>query len=187
MNAPTPAVRCLGRRLLILELERGTARADGHQDATAVAAAAERAAQKLRDPLSRLVGVSGFRALQARALNLAGREWPILDGVRPAATPAGGLEGLREALQGADTEQASDALAAVLAHLVWLLVTFIGDDLAMRTVGEAWPAAELGHHTPPDTGHVRAQRSDTQRADGRQPRASRTCGEVGHGGAEATS
>ena len=143
MNAPAPAVRRLGRRLLLRELEHGAAGRDRRRDVAAVAAAAERATRKLAQPLRRLVGVAGCQALLTRALHTAGWEWPFLDRVRAVATPAGGLEDLGAALQGTDPAQARAALGAVLAHLVWLLVTFVGADLALRVVRGAWPDLPL--------------------------------------------
>ena len=38
---------------------------------------------------------------------------------------------------------ARDALTAVLAHLVWLLVTFIGEGLTRRILRDAWPDMQL--------------------------------------------
>jgi hypothetical protein len=177
VNAPEPAVRRLGQRLLLLEVEQGEVGVDGRPAATAVAAAAERAARKLGQPLARLVGVAGCQALLTRALHLAGREWPFLEGARAVAAPAGGLEGLGEALQGADPAQVRDALASLLAHLVWLLVTFIGGDLALHTVREAWPGTYFGDEVFPGTG-----RSETGRLHKGQ-----LSGEAGPAGAEATT
>lgn len=177
VNAPAPAVRRLGQRLLLLELEQGEVGVDGRPDVTAVAAAAERAARKLGQPLARLVGVAGCQALLTRALHLAGREWPFLDGVRAAAAPARGLAGLGEALQGADPTQARDALASVLAYLVWLLVTFIGNDLALHTVREAWPGTYLSDEGFPDTGRLETGRRHQGQLSG----------EAGPAGAEATT
>jgi hypothetical protein len=144
VNAPVPAVRRLGRRLLLRELEQEAAGGDRRRDVAAVAVAAERATRKLAQPLRRLVGVAGCQALLTRALHTAGWEWPLLDRVRAVATPAGGLEDLGAALQGTDPARARAALGAVLAHLVWLLVTFVGADLALRAVREAWPDVRLG-------------------------------------------
>ena len=37
----------------------------------------------------------------------------------------------------------ADAAVAIIAHLLGLLVTFIGEPLTLRLVGEAWPDALL--------------------------------------------
>jgi hypothetical protein len=135
-------VRILAHWVLEQELQQERA-ADGHWAAADLAAAAERAARKLGEPLSRLVGVDGCQALLKRALHLARAEYPLLEGVQPVATPVGGLAGLGAAVQGADPLAARDALAAVLAHLAWLLVTFLGADLTVRTMREVWSGANL--------------------------------------------
>jgi hypothetical protein len=157
-TAPPPAVRRLGKRLLLHELRGALLAGDGRRDIAAVVSAAERAAQNLGRPLSRLVGVAGCQALLTRALHLAGREWPLLAGVRAAAAPAGSLEGLDEVLLTADQTRARAALAAVLAHLVWLLVVFIGDALALQTVRDAWPDLRLGPDDLASAGRPRQRR-----------------------------
>jgi hypothetical protein len=37
----------------------------------------------------------------------------------------------------------SDAAVAITVHLLWLLVTFIGEPLTVRLAREAWPDASL--------------------------------------------
>jgi hypothetical protein len=140
VSQPTAAVRKLGERLLERELEHA---AHGQEDAAALAAAADQATRKLGHLLSRLIGVEGYQGLLRRALHLARIEWPVLQGVQAAVDPNGVLDGLDEAVQGVDPAQARDALGAVLAQLVWLLVTLIGVDLALRTVREGWPEIQL--------------------------------------------
>jgi hypothetical protein len=133
-------VRTLSDRLLARELERA---AHGQEDAVVVAAAAGQAMRRLGPPLSRLIGGEGYQALLRRALHLARMEWPVLQGVQVSVDPTGGLEGVEVAVQGVDPAQARDALGAVLAQLMWLLVTFIGHDLALRTLREVWPEIQL--------------------------------------------
>lgn len=90
-----------------------------------VAAAADRAFEKLRDELETLVGPGGSSALNRRARSLARREFPFLDGDN-------GKTG-----QGFD--QAEAANAAVLAQLMSLLVNLLGEDLGLRPVRRIWP------------------------------------------------
>ena len=133
-------MRRLGKQLL--ERELGSAD-DIHQpDTAALTAAAERATQRLAEPLGRLLGVEGYRGLLRRAVHVARIESPLLREL-PLAEPAGGLDGLHAAVGDADPAAARDALTAVLAHLVWLLVTFIGENLTRRTVRDAWPDMQL--------------------------------------------
>jgi hypothetical protein len=171
-TAPPPALRRLGKRLLRHELSLTSRAGDGRPEAPAVAAAAERAAERLGRPLSNLVGIAGCQALLARALHLAAREWPLLAGVRAAVAPAGSLEGLEEVLPAAGRARAFAALAAVLAHLLWLLVVFIGEALTLHTVCAAWPDLRLG---PDDL------------APAGRPRESRRGAGAGHPGTETTT
>ena len=78
-----------------------------------------RVCEKLRRPLSHLTGPAGFSSLLARALTVAQREDPALAAV--TVTPTGALEGLSgEAVQSCTT---------LIAHLIELLTTFIGESL----------------------------------------------------------
>ena len=141
MSQPTAAVRRLGQRLLERELG-GTEEALGSESAV-LAAAAERATQRLAEPLGRLLGVEGYWGLLRRAVHLARSESPLLQELAVSSTSAGGLDVLHTAAGDADPAVARDALTAVLAHLVWLLVTFIGEGLTRRILREAWPDLRL--------------------------------------------
>ena len=84
---------------------------------------------ELRRPLSTLAGTAGFRSLLMRALTLAKREAEVLDGVQ--VKEDGSLEGLN----GEETE----AGVVLIAHLVGLLETFIGESLTLRLLNDIWP------------------------------------------------
>jgi|GEM_PF-6415994 len=147
----------MGRRLLETELRELDGPPDGggksavarDQPAAGqvpLAAAAERALQKLDRPLSRLVGAEGYRALLRRALHLAMGEHPYLRnvellgvhaGTRPA--PLSSPEEPGTPVTGVGPDRPGDALATVLIHVLGLLVTFIGSDLTARTVRDVWP------------------------------------------------
>jgi hypothetical protein len=101
--------------------------------------AAFRVCDKLRQPLVTLVGIVGFRTLLTRALMLAKEEAPQLAKVRvdrdgTLAIPSG-VEVEFEGMAGADGG------AALVAQLLGLLVTFIGEALTLRLVDEVWPKA----------------------------------------------
>jgi len=132
MGTATPAILELARRLIALEA------------AHAPAGEAARACDKLRAPLARLAGVAGFRSLLARALALAASEVPWLESVQ--VRPDGSLEGLDEAGRRQGPGQDREAAAVILARLLGLLVTFIGEPLTMQQVSAAWPDAAL-HET----------------------------------------
>ncbi len=99
-----------------------------------------RACESLGIPIKKFAGVEGFASLMRRALALAGAEVPSLQSVKIGADGCpGGFEGL-----GADTGTGPgerEAAVAVTAHLLGLLVTFIGEPLTMRLVRDAWPDA----------------------------------------------
>ena len=94
---------------------------------------------KLRRPLITLAGVAGFRSLLSRALTLARAEAPSLSAIQVAAD--GSLQGLDELASQTDKERARDGGAILIAQLIGLLLTFIGDGLTLRLVQDVWPDA----------------------------------------------
>jgi hypothetical protein len=102
--------------------------------------AADFAFVELGTHLSGLVGAKGYRALVARAVQLAACEFPFLDSVKPAISPPGRLVGLpKPDSRHATATEAPNAAVAMLAKLLGLLNEFIGRDLTQRVVLEAWP------------------------------------------------
>jgi hypothetical protein len=137
MRQATLPLRELSRRLFAREAKKP--RGPG-APAEAMAASCRRLHERL-DPL---IGAGGFRALLARALHLAAKEFPWLDAVRVEEHPACELKGLREAAKGLDAPSVGEGFALVLANVIWLLVTFIGEDIALGLVREVWPEMETG-------------------------------------------
>ena len=90
----------------------------------------------MRVPLTTLIGAAGFSSLLARALSQARRQAPSLEGLQVQ------LDG---SLVGFDTAQRdmSDGGAILVAELLGLLVTFIGQPLTLNLVREAWPDATV--------------------------------------------
>jgi len=125
-----PAVQDLARKLLVQE-------ADESQPSEA----GIRAAEKLRLHLSKLVGVSGYHALIARALALAKAEAAWLGAVQLEAD--GSLDGFLEAAVKQDPQEAMKGEMALLAQVLGLLITFIGPALTLRLVRDIWPEAAL--------------------------------------------
>src|ERR1039457_4146256 len=101
--------------------------------------AAFRVCERLRRPLITLAGVAGFRSLLSRALTLARAEAPSLSAVQVAAD--GSLKGLDELASQTNKEQARDGGDILIAQLLGLLLTFIGEDLMLRLVKDGWPEA----------------------------------------------
>ena len=97
--------------------------------------------ERLRQPLITLAGLAGFRSLLSRALTLARAEAPSLSAVQVAAD--GSLKGLDELEPqiDIDKEQARDRGTILIAQLIGLLLTFIGEGLTLRLVQDVWPEA----------------------------------------------
>jgi len=128
----TPQTRDLALRLLAYENAAG-------KTSEPTEFAAFGVCERLRQPLSRLAGVAGFRSLLSRALTLARAEAPSLSAVQVAAD--GSLKGLDEVEPQTDKEQARVAGAILVAQLIGLLLTFIGEGLTLRLVQDVWPEA----------------------------------------------
>src|ERR1700685_2932688 len=120
-----PESRHLAQRLLAYEAVAG-----GHSEPAE--SAAFRVCAKLRRPLATLAGVAGFRSLLSRALALARVEAPSLSAVQVAAD--GSVKGLDELASQTGKEQARDGGAILVAHLIGLLLTFVGEGLTLRLV-----------------------------------------------------
>ena len=130
MSLPEP--RQLAQRLLTYEAVTG-------ENSEPAEPAAFRVCAKLRRPLITLAGVAGFRSLLSRALTLARAEAPSLSAVQVAAD--GSVKGLDELAAQTGKEQASDGGAILIAQLLGLLLTFIGEGLTLRPVQDVWPEA----------------------------------------------
>ena len=93
--------------------------------------------ERLRQPLITLAGLAAFRSLLSRALTLAQAEDPGLSAVRVVAD--GSLKGLDELEPQTGKEQARDGGAILIAQLIGLLRTFIGEGLTSQLVQDVWP------------------------------------------------
>jgi len=142
-----PPLTAFARRLFVHE-------AGGRQRPQDVADAMERICQGLQTRLAPLVSVVGFNALFERAATLAAREFPFLAGIGAITASKCSPDGLRRAVEGREPAEVADALVAILAHFLWLLVIFIGENLGMRKVHEAWPDVPS---TPPGFSSEKAQ------------------------------
>ena len=98
--------------------------------------------EELRIHLIRLAGVDGFRSLLFRALTLAKAEVPSLNMVH--VRPDGSLEGYEGIEQSQEAGKSAQAGVVLVAHLLELLVTFIGESLTLRLVRAKWPDASMG-------------------------------------------
>ncbi len=128
MIEPRPSVTRLARA--VARVESALA---GHERGSAIA---QTILMRLHQQLGKLIGPAGFDVLLGRSVVLARRIHPSLAGI--STGPGGKLEGPKHAREGADFDD--DALA-IVSHFVELLVTQIGEDLAMRMMRDIWPLA----------------------------------------------
>lgn len=99
------------------------------------------AVEKLRLQLATLMGSVGFNALLSRALALANSEVPWLRAVHVKAD--GSFEGFADLKAQVEPDDIYEIKVVLLAQLLGLLVAFIGEDLTLRLVREAWPKLSL--------------------------------------------
>jgi hypothetical protein len=134
MSTASPEIQDLARRLLAFEAAH-----DNSSDARVDVAV--QVIEELRMHLIRFAGVDGFRSLLSRALTLAKAEVPSLNMVH--VRTEGSLEGFDGIEQSQEAGAAVQAGIVLVAHLLELLVTFIGKPLTLRLVREAWPDAAM--------------------------------------------
>lgn len=130
MKPVTPAVRNLALWLVAQEVIE--VKPSGKMGATF------RVCGKLRESLMTLMGAAGYRSLISRALTLAKKE--ALSAEKVQVKEDGSLE-WTEAPEQQGMDQAVNGGAVVVAQLLGLLVTFIGQALMLRLVRELWPDA----------------------------------------------
>ena len=114
----------------------------GNKSFGTMASAAFPVPEKLRQPLTVLMGSGGFRALLSRALALATTEVRWLRAVQVKAD--GAFEGVETLHERIDPAELVEGRVELLAQLLGLLVAFIGPNLTLRLVREIWPQISLG-------------------------------------------
>ena len=97
--------------------------------------------EKLRGPLTVLMGHGGFRALLSRALALATEEVRWLGEVR--VNEDGTFEGVKVLQARIDPDEFHEGRVVLVAELLGLLIAFIGSNLTSRLVREIWPQLGL--------------------------------------------
>jgi len=122
---PPDKTRELARSMLASEADAATTSLQA-QPATV------RVYEKLRRQLGAPVGADGFHALASRALALAKVETPSLSAVQIAAN--GGLWGLGEVESDADVNQDGEAGITLIAQLLGLFLTFLGEATTLRLI-----------------------------------------------------
>jgi hypothetical protein len=97
-----------------------------------------RVCEKLRLPLSAIVGVADYRTLLSRALTLARLKAPGLSAVQ--ITTDGSLQDLSETGLQIDQERSGEGGVILLAQLLGLFLTFFGAALTLQLVEDVTPA-----------------------------------------------
>jgi hypothetical protein len=105
-----------------------------------------RVCDNLRRPLTTLAGAAGFHSLLSRALTLAKRDAPGLQSLR--VRPDGSLD---SANFSEESYEAADGVILV-AYLIGLLFTFVGDTLTLRLLHEVWPQGSFNTFISEGTG-----------------------------------
>jgi hypothetical protein len=141
MSQIPPRLSDFAQRLLRHEADKG-------DESSGFAGALDRACGALHDRLAPLISSAGFQTLIGRAVQLASRDFPFLATVTFATNTRCSLSGLPGALEGRAPDEVADALTAVLAHFIWLLVIFIGENLGLRKVREVWPEVPFDRPDP---------------------------------------
>jgi len=139
MKRPDSRLCALAYQVLEQELKQ--------QETMAIDAAVERVYQRLYDALVNLVGTVGFQALLLRASHLTGTEFCWLEEVLSPASTNVAVRELAELARQQRVALTIDGMASLLANLIGLLCTFLGEDLTMRLVRRTWTGV-----SPPDAG-----------------------------------
>ena len=123
MNQAKPKLRIYAERLIADEMSRN---ATSKSNPTAAFVVIE----TLSPHFGALMGAAGFRALLSRALVLANAEVAWLRELHVKAD--GSFEGLNELETQANPKEIAAGGIVLLARLLGLLVTFIGEDLTLQ-------------------------------------------------------
>src|ERR1035437_4609876 len=134
MSRATPKMRDFAERLIVYETRENKSFETKTQAAFPVG-------ENLRPQLAALLATSGFRALISRALALSNAEIPWLRAVHVKAD--GSFEALDELGAQVDPDKIFEGRVVLLAQLLGLLVTFIGELLTLRLVRDVWPKLSL--------------------------------------------
>jgi len=132
---PQQKTRDLARSLVACE-------ADAATTSLQTEPATVRVYERLRRQLGAPVGVDGFQLLASRALALAKSESPRLGTVQVTAN--GGLHGLDEVESQTDTEEGGEAGIILIAQLLGLFITFLGEATTLRLIEDLRLQVEVG-------------------------------------------
>jgi hypothetical protein len=124
--------RAEARRLVLACGEQGST-------AASTADAVTRICGEITDCLEPLITRRATEALLARSVYLSRSKFAILNAVSTGEADADVVRELPPCLRALEADEALEVALEVLAHFVWLLTRFIGDDLGLRLLREACP------------------------------------------------
>jgi hypothetical protein len=125
---------------------------DDSPDGAQLRAAFDLLCDQLWFRLRPLFGELALKALFARALHVARAEFSWLEGVTVTVDNRCALDGLDTVSRDLAPQVLAEGLAAVLAHQVALLSAFIGDDIVLPLVEQAWGAASTSERRASNEG-----------------------------------
>lgn len=99
--------------------------------------------RRLHEHMFNLIGQTGFQALLARAAHLTAAEARWIESITIQVAPVLTLQGLAERIESEGADQTMDGLVLLLANLIGLLCTFIGESLTLLLIGRIWPDVPL--------------------------------------------
>ena len=103
--------------------------------------------ERLQISLAKFAGDAGSTSLLRRAVVLASADVPSLQSVKIG--PNGRLDGIEQlAAETGAGALGDEAAVAITAHLLWLLVAFIGEPLTLRLLRESWPDTRITFKNP---------------------------------------
>ena len=147
----SPEMRDLAQRLLTYE-------ADADKTSTLVESPTLRTYEKLRQSLVSFAGVASFQSIAVRALVLARVESHSLCAVH--VTAEGALRGLDDVELQASTDKditgsqqtgedpPGEAGVVLVACILGLLLTFLGEAITLSLIRNAWPNATFNDRNP---------------------------------------
>jgi hypothetical protein len=134
MSRATPELLNFARRLIAYE-------ARGNESSETGLPAGFDVCEKLRRHLANLMGTGGYRALLTRALALASAEVAWLRTI--VINVDGSLDERPEGGAQVDEQAMAEGGVVLVAQLIGLMMTFIGEGLTLQLLREAWPKLPL--------------------------------------------
>jgi hypothetical protein len=143
MSLRSPSLRRFVRRALV------DATGTSPPDRAQLAAAFDTLCGRLRERLQPVFGGVAIDALFGRAVHVATTEYPWLHDFMPRGQDPCTVEQV-SGLGRIEYRAVEDGLSAVLAHNIELLTAFVGEDIVLPLVQQAWDAVAVGDGPAPE-------------------------------------